>query len=343
MSLVGIVIWVGWIFSLCLREFSHALVAYWGGDTSIKSKGYLIFNPFKKYAHAAPVHRVFFLPIFLLLGGIWLPGGAVYISQHKLKNRWWRSAVSATRPIVNILIALILSIFFQIFTRDKLVIDNKISEDLFLSTGIAFLIYLQTFTALFNLLPIPGLDGYEIIEPWLSLDVKSQFNYLKKYNTLIIAGLLWWSAFVFKTIETMIDKVLKIPSIFIETGSASFQQSICLLFSFGLFIVMIWSLNYQEYFTDKGNDSRKEKATVTSQPYSSTHNSSSSKKNTVKEKVTSPSQVDPEIRKRAIAFAGYDKERVERLLNGARLKNPDRSEQWYWEKILYDMERDRGF
>jgi hypothetical protein len=37
----------------------------------------------------------------------------------------------------------------------------------------------------------------------------------------------------------------------------------------------------------------------------------------------------------------HDMERIERLLNGARLKHPDRLEQWYWEKILYDMERDR--
>jgi hypothetical protein len=35
-------------------------------------------------------------------------------------------------------------------------------------------------------------------------------------------------------------------------------------------------------------------------------------------------------------------ERIERLLEIARRNNPERTEQWYWEKILYDMERDRG-
>jgi hypothetical protein len=75
-----------------------------------------------------------------------------------------------------------------------------------------------------------------------------------------------------------------------------------------------------------------------------------------KDKVTSPPQesqvnkevtpvdgVNPETRKRAIAFAGYDKSRIERLLSSVRRNHPNKSEQWYWEKILYDMERDRGF
>jgi hypothetical protein len=53
------------------------------------------------------------------------------------------------------------------------------------------------------------------------------------------------------------------------------------------------------------------------------------------------SVVDPDTRRRTIVMAGHDMERIERLLDIARRNDPDRSEQWYWEKILYDMERDR--
>jgi hypothetical protein len=53
------------------------------------------------------------------------------------------------------------------------------------------------------------------------------------------------------------------------------------------------------------------------------------------------STVDPEIRRRAIILAGHDMDRIERLLEAARRNSPSESEQWYWEKILYDMERDR--
>jgi hypothetical protein len=52
--------------------------------------------------------------------------------------------------------------------------------------------------------------------------------------------------------------------------------------------------------------------------------------------------VDPDTRRRTIILAGHDMERVERLLATARRNQPDRSEQWYWEKVLYDLERDRG-
>lgn len=39
------IVFFGWIFSLCLHEFSHALVAYFGGDHTVREKGYLTFNP----------------------------------------------------------------------------------------------------------------------------------------------------------------------------------------------------------------------------------------------------------------------------------------------------------
>jgi hypothetical protein len=204
---------------------------------------------------------------------------------------------------------------------------------------------LQVFTAIFNLLPIPGLDGYSIIDPWLSKHIRAEFSYLRKYSTLIILGLLWWSAFAFQLIEMTISKILKIPNAFIEAGLLSFQQTLYLIFSFVFFMLVIWSwgLNYQENLSEKCEDSVTSKATVTDRSYIGTHSNSSASKNTVKEKVNFGNQVNPETRKRAIALASYDKERIERLLKGARLKNPDRSEQWYWEKILYDMERDRGF
>jgi hypothetical protein len=50
--------------------------------------------------------------------------------------------------------------------------------------------------------------------------------------------------------------------------------------------------------------------------------------------------VDPRLKQRTIALMNNDMQRIERLLENARLRNPDKSEQWYWEKILYDLERD---
>jgi cytochrome c-type biogenesis protein CcmH/NrfG len=52
--------------------------------------------------------------------------------------------------------------------------------------------------------------------------------------------------------------------------------------------------------------------------------------------------VDERVRRQTIALMNNDMERIERLLENARQRTPGKSEQWYWEKILYDLERDHG-
>src|SRR3990172_4827518 len=99
------IVLIGWIFSLCLHEFSHALVAYLGGDTSVKDKGYLTFNPLK-YTH--PVYSIVLPLVFLVMGGIGLPGGAVYIETERLRSPRWRSAVSLAGPLANLVVAIVL-------------------------------------------------------------------------------------------------------------------------------------------------------------------------------------------------------------------------------------------
>src|SRR5574340_360663 len=97
-----IVVLLGWVFSLCLHEFSHAAVAYLGGDTTVREKGYLTFNPLK-YTH--PVFSILLPLVFLALGGIGLPGGAVYIETWRLRSRGWKTAVSLAGPASNLVLA----------------------------------------------------------------------------------------------------------------------------------------------------------------------------------------------------------------------------------------------
>lgn len=337
MWLVGIVICAGWIFSLCLHEFSHAILAYWAGDTSVKQKGYLTFNPLKYtdtgYSIALPL-------LFLLIGGIGLPGGVVYINQHKLKSRWWQTAVSAAGPAANIFMALLLTICFWIFAGDSLLPNHPIGEDSFFLSGIAFLIYLQVFAAIFNLLPIPGLDGYGMIEPWLSRQLQSKFNRVSKYSTLIIVGLFlyvpWFSSFTTTVIRFITDQCLQIPINFIGMGSSLFRHPINQFITLIVLLSFGWSLNAQ-------NKNLGQKHVMSPHRVAPPHGGEQNRRGThlVKEKPTVANQVHPETRKRTLSMAGHDLKRIERLLNSTRLKHPDRSEQWHWEKILYDMERDR--
>src|SRR5678815_2748961 len=68
------IVTVAWIFSVCLHEFGHAVVAYKGGDYTVRDKGYLTFNPLK---YTDPLFSIILPVLFVALGGIGLPGGAV--------------------------------------------------------------------------------------------------------------------------------------------------------------------------------------------------------------------------------------------------------------------------
>ncbi|MDQ0395282.1 site-2 protease family protein [Labrys monachus] len=147
----------GWIISLCVHESAHALAAYWGGDRSVLAKGYLSLDPL---AYADPMLS-FVMPIlFLILGGIGLPGGSVYIDRVVLRNRHWDALVAAAGPLANLLVLLLLSIPFL------LGLPETTGNPTFWS-ALAFLAALQASAAVLNLLPIPGLDGFGIIRPYL--------------------------------------------------------------------------------------------------------------------------------------------------------------------------------
>ncbi|KAB8335501.1 hypothetical protein SD80_004105 [Scytonema tolypothrichoides VB-61278] len=145
-----------WIVAISCHEFGHAIVAYWGGDRSVKDKGYLSFNP-RQYIN--PLHSIILPAIFLMTGGIPLPGAAVYIEFDQIRNRLWLSATAAAGPIASILFGLLLVPIFQF--------SLAWNSPHWFSAFMADFISLQFFIALFNLLPIPPLDGYRILSVWL--------------------------------------------------------------------------------------------------------------------------------------------------------------------------------
>src|SRR2546426_12763799 len=90
-----------WIFSVCLHEFGHAIVAYYGGDTSVREKGYLTLNPLK-YTH--PLYSLLMPVLFMMVGGIGLPGGGGYIGDHPVRSPQWGNSRSFAGPAMNIVL-----------------------------------------------------------------------------------------------------------------------------------------------------------------------------------------------------------------------------------------------
>jgi Zn-dependent protease len=208
-----LVVIVGWIFSLCLHEFSHSLVAYYGGDTSVRDKGYLTFNPLK-YTH--PVYSILLPMIFLLLGGIGLPGGAVYIETWRLRSKRWESAVSLAGPVANLVLAVVLTVILHFAP----VLAGGVWP------GLAFLALLQVMAAVLNLIPVPPFDGYRVVAPFLERDVRARIDQASNLIMLGVFFLLWYVPFVntfFWNAVGWISVRLQIPLQLAMTGYNQFQ------------------------------------------------------------------------------------------------------------------------
>ena len=183
---VGVFVFIlaGWLVSVCLHEFAHAYVAYRGGDHSIIDAEYLRLNPFR-YVH--PLLSVVLPLVWIALGGIGLPGGAVLVHRHQLRSKAWASAVSAAGPAVNILVGLIAIAFLHLFDGPTPAGGHGYA----LRAAIGWFAWLQVSVAILNLLPIPALDGWGIIEPWLSPTAARAADKIKPFGFLILVALLW--------------------------------------------------------------------------------------------------------------------------------------------------------
>ena len=147
---------VGWMLSVMAHEFGHALVGYWAGDHTVKAKGYLDFDP-RRYVN--PGVSIGIPLLALALGGVGFPGGAVYLRNDLMRSRLWRSAASLAGPAVTAAIFIVLSGGLDLWPV------TDVGRDLY--AAVAVLAFLQAMALILNLLPIPGLDGFNAIRPFL--------------------------------------------------------------------------------------------------------------------------------------------------------------------------------
>jgi Zn-dependent protease len=180
----------GWVVSVCLHEFAHAYSAYRAGDRSVEAAGYLTLNPFK-YTH--PVLSILLPLFFIISGGIGLPGGAVYLHPHAFRSRASRSAAAAAGPLTNLAFAIVLLLVAKPHLADVtayLIGGGTADNHARFWAAIAFLGFLQATAAVLNLLPVPGLDGYAVIEPYLDPETRRAFDKVKPWGMLGVIVLL---------------------------------------------------------------------------------------------------------------------------------------------------------
>jgi Zn-dependent protease len=177
-----IIVTVLWVLSVCLHEFGHAVVALRGGDYTVRDKGYLTLNPLH-YTH--PVYSIIMPVVFMLLGGIGLPGGAVYIERHLLRSRAWETGVSLAGPAMNLIFVLLISLLFKTG-----IVPSEPGHLASISLG--FLLQLEVSAILLNLLPVPPLDGFQALAPWLPEDTRERLLAISGQTQWIFFLLLWY-------------------------------------------------------------------------------------------------------------------------------------------------------
>jgi Zn-dependent protease len=139
------------VFSAVFHEYFHGWMANYLGDPTAKHAGRLTLNPLK---HLDPVGTVF-LPLFLLFfwGGFIGWAKPVPYNPYNLRDPKYGSAkVGIAGPLANFLIALLFGIMIRFLALEG-----------FLSIAFSLIVYINIFLGLFNLIPIPPLDGSKIL------------------------------------------------------------------------------------------------------------------------------------------------------------------------------------
>lgn len=166
------------LLALTVHEFSHGLVAYVLGDPTPKAADRLTLNPIK--------HLDFFgtLTLFITQAIGWAK--PVPINPNYFKNPWRDMAlVSIAGPFSNIILAFLFGFFFNIFNSLNLNFQSfAISEPLSLMCYLGVKINIGL--GIFNLLPIPPLDGSKIIVKFLPLSLRISYLRLEIFGFFII-------------------------------------------------------------------------------------------------------------------------------------------------------------
>jgi Zn-dependent protease len=170
----------GWGVSLCLHEFGHAIVAYRGGDYSVRAKGYLTLD-IRRYTD--PVLSIVLPLVWLVIGGIPLPGGAVWINHHALRSRKVETMVSLAGPLFNLVVGVVLTQLVRLIPLTEGSIP--------LVGALSFLALLQILAFILNILPIPGLDGWGAIEPYLSPEARRFGDMVRPWGMWVLFLLLF--------------------------------------------------------------------------------------------------------------------------------------------------------
>lgn len=189
------------VMSVVIHEVSHGFMAQALGDPTAKYAGRLTLNPIP---HIDPFGSIL-LPFILSL----LPGGLVFgwakpvpVNPYNLRNQTWGPGlVAAIGPLANMFVALVFGLLIRFSSLAPFVLPTAFFEIA------SLVILLNIVLAVFNLVPIPPLDGSKVLFAFLSYRADHIRQFLEQYGFIL---LLIFIFFLFPVLYPIVDFLFRL-------------------------------------------------------------------------------------------------------------------------------------
>ena len=186
-----VILLVAIVFSTVLHELAHGWTAYWLGDKTAKDHDRLSLNPIK---HIDPYMSIL-VPVALYLMGGPIFGGAkpVPVDRRNLKGGAWGMAlVALAGPLTNLLLGFIILLIAKLcglleFTNGEIyyAAGNEFAAETMLR-----IVLMELGFCIFNMLPIPPLDGSRILYALAPDRVREFLDQAEKYGMIVVIMLV---------------------------------------------------------------------------------------------------------------------------------------------------------